>query len=1230
MRTDDILEFLSDLILTKSGACLSPIQTYVLEGSWQGLMYSDMAVASGYTEQYIKEVAAILWKLLSNTLGEEINKRNCRSIIEQRWKSSSSASKRALVQVQQDWRDAPDASIFFGRYTELELLKKWIVYENCRMVLIIGMGGVGKTRLSVRLGKGGIGKTKLSVRLAQGIQEDFEFIVWRSLYNPPFLKDLLADLIKTLSRQKITDLPEMQEDQISLLIDYLQQHRCLVILDNAETILERGKNDVCYQDKYKDYGKLFKQIGIVDHQSCLLLTSREKIPEVALLEGDAHAVRSLLLEGLGNNEVEQLFKTISDFSASDDEWRKLTEIYNGNPLALELAARHISSVFGGDISEFLKIGKKIFKSLKNLLDWHFNRLSEDEKQLMYWLAINHEPVSVSNLKNDIISVEEQDKITDTIQSLQQKIPLEQKIISIISKHLSYEKEILEGKEVKAFALQPVLNEYILEDLVEQVRVEILNKEIDKFNRYALLKATTKDSVKESQIRFVIDPLIKRLNNDLGGSKYIISRFKEIIKNEQEKTPKKPGYTAGNVINVICQLTKNFEEFNLNFSKLDIRQVYLQGVKLRNIDFSGSHITESIFTNTLSSILSVDISPSGNAVVTGDSKGNIRLWNILDAQELLSFKGHDNWVWSVRFSPDGQTLASGSDDKTVRLWNVKTGESLKILRDHTDWVRAVAFSPDGHQFASGSDDKTIRIWDSKSYKCLYTLEGHTQRIWSVSYSPDGRTLVSGSDDQTVRIWDAQTGKPIQVFVGHKDRVQTVAYSHDGLRIVSGGADFTIRLWSVEIGACINIFPINEKRIWDVALSPDSKNLAVASDDAIMRIYDLNTFETSRTFQGHESRIWSVAFSSNGKKLATGSDDKTIKIWDSETSQCLQTFQGQVDRVWSLAFSNDGKSLANGSEDGFVRIWDLSSDNSNNLFSNSKAIYKTFLERTNWIWSITFSKDDKSIATGSDDKVVKIWNISNGECLKELHGHTNWILSVAFSPFDTNILASGSEDSTVKIWDIDSGNCLYNFEGHSDRVRSVVFSPKGQVIASASDDKTIRLWSTTTGDLLQVLDEHNDRVRSLAFSSDGHILASGSDDKTIRLWSVDTYECLDVLKKHTDRVVTVAFRPNTRILASGSDDTTVRLWNANTGMCLKTFDRSNKGHNKWVRSVAFSPDGQTLATSSQDETIKTWNVDSGKHIKDLRAPGPYEGMRISGVTGLTNAQKESLKALGAKDD
>ena len=238
------------------------------------------------------------------------------------------------------------------------------------------------------------------------------------------------------------------------------------------------------------------------------------------------------------------------------------------------------------------------------------------------------------------------------------------------------------------------------------------------------------------------------------------------------------------------------------------------------------------------------------------------------------------------------------------------------------------------------------------------------------------------------------------------------------------------------------------------------------------------------------------------------------------------------------------------------------------------------------SVSFSPDGRTLASGSFDNTIRLWDVVSGKELQQLSGHTGSVQAVSFSP-DGRTLASGSSDKTIRLWEVSSGKELRQMLGFGF-VRSVAFSPNGRTLTIGSSDNTIRLWEVSSGKELRQLTGHTNSVWSVAFSPDGRTLASGSDDKTIRLWEVASGKELQQLSGHTGSVQAVSFSPDGRTLASGSLDKTIRLWNVVSGKELSKL----AGHTSSVWSVAFSPDGRTLARGSDDNQIRLWDVSDSK--------------------------------------
>ena len=279
------------------------------------------------------------------------------------------------------------------------------------------------------------------------------------------------------------------------------------------------------------------------------------------------------------------------------------------------------------------------------------------------------------------------------------------------------------------------------------------------------------------------------------------------------------------------------------------------------------------------------------------------------------------------------------------------------------------------------------------------------------------------------------------------------------------------------------------------------------------------------------------------------------------------QGEVN---GLAFSPDGSKIASVSDDKTVKLWDLNGN-----------LLQTFEGHSDEVLRVSFSPDGQIIASSSADKTVKLWNL-DGKLWRVLEGHSDRVYGVSFSP-DGQTIASASFDRTIRLWSI-NGNPLRTLEGHNDRVYGVSFSPDGQTIASASHDRTIRLWSID-GKLLRTIEEHCDPVWGVSFSPDGQTIASASHDRTVRLWSING-TLLNTLEGHSDRVFGVSFSSDGKIIASASADKTIRLWSIN-GTLFKTLE----GHTNRVWGVSFRPNGtngQIIASASADNTVRLWSI------------------------------------------
>ncbi|MDY6783601.1 MAG: NB-ARC domain-containing protein [Cyanobacteriota bacterium] len=1189
MNFEEALKIVESRVFAARGEHLSDLEKAILQASWENHTYKEAltTLKYQYEEGHIKNEASRLWKLLSEVLGREVKKKTfCAALSKYSLSAQVAQSQGREQQCEQlvatpyqDWGTAPPVSYCYGRDRELDTLERWISWDKCRLILLLGQGGIGKTTLSIQL--------------IEKIQNKFDYIIWRSLEASPAIDKILADAVKLFSNQEETLLPDTLNEQIAKLIHYLQSSHCLLILDNAESILQSGSHLGQYRKGYEEYGELLKQIAQSPHQSCLVLTSREKPKSIEFISKKIKTIQCLPVDGLSIKEGQKIFTEYGEFIGSEEELQFIIEHYAGNPSALEVVAAGIQEALSGNLSQFvenyLKLGHFNFQQISDVLERQFGRLSSSEKQVMYWLCINYEPVSDSTLQDDLTFWEAKQELLESIASLSRR--------SLIKNTLLGRTQL------------PVWREYVINRLINEICQEIETQQISLLNSCALCKATSKDYIRETQVRLILQPLLERLLQKLGGKIRVESKLKEVILNWQRQFPLSPGYLGGNILAILIQLGIDLRDYN--FSRLAIGQAYLDGIQLHQVDFSNSEISKSYFSKLLGSVLCVAFSADGQFWATGDADKKIDIWRVADGQPIATCIGHTNWVRSVAFHPQKNLLASGSNDSTVRLWKLDSEECecIATLEGHTDQVWSVAFSPDGKMLASASADTTVRLWDVDSHQCLHVLREHKFWVVAIAFNKRGTILASGSADQTVKLWDVETARCCTTWQQLSHQVRSIAFSPDGEILASGSDDTRVRLSDLHTGECLKSFSGHSGRVWSVAFSPDGKTLASGSSDGTVKLWNLETESLLLTLPERDRRVRSLAFSPDSKMLISGSDDQSVRLWDVSRGEPLRTIYGYTQRVWSVAFSADGKTLVSGSDDRAVRLWDIQTGSCRTLGVAKKRVR-----------SVAVHPQSIQIASGGNDGRVQLWNVVTGNCLTLSEKHRDWISVVAFNTDGTQ-LASAGDDNRIKVWDVRTNQCLKTYE-HPDWIRSLVISPDGQDIAIGSDATKVRIWNINTEQLTD-LGEHQNRVRSVAWSSDGKLIASGSDDLTVKVWHISTGNCLHSLEEHTNQIRSVVFSPDGQILASAGDDCMIKLWEVETGRCLRTLT----GHANRIRSVVFSPDGLRLASGSEDETIKLWNVETGALTNTFRAERLYEGMNITGTTGISNTQKATLKALGA---
>jgi len=361
---------------------------------------------------------------------------------------------------------------------------------------------------------------------------------------------------------------------------------------------------------------------------------------------------------------------------------------------------------------------------------------------------------------------------------------------------------------------------------------------------------------------------------------------------------------------------------------------------------------------LKNIKSVQVSPTGNTILTGSDDHTAKIRKFPSGEETITLKGYLNnvdekvlsdgymyWVAfinEIKLSPDGKYIAIGKTGNFAKLMEFSTGRVIQTYKGHKGMVISIDFSKDGKYIATGSVDGTARIWDVITGELLFTFPEKTTNIavFSVNFSPDGNLLVTSGWDGRIKIWDLITGNLIQSISGHGGMSSySVQFSHNSLYVVSGGLDRKLKLFEIDTGEEIREFIGHTNVVPSIKMSPDGKYMLSGSWDGRAKLWDISTGMQVRRFIGHHARIHAVNFDSSGKYIVTGSDDNTAKLWDISTGKIIRTYTGHSGTVSSVNISPDGQYLITGSHDGTIKTW--------NLETGEEMLTYIFIGENDWL-------------------------------------------------------------------------------------------------------------------------------------------------------------------------------------------------------------------------------------------------------------------------------------------
>jgi len=649
------------------------------------------------------------------------------------------------------------------------------------------------------------------------------------------------------------------------------------------------------------------------------------------------------------------------------------------------------------------------------------------------------------------------------------------------------------------------------------------------------------------------------------------------------------------------------------------------------------------------------SADNRLVVTGSDDRSARIWEVESGELLQTLDGHDDTVVCAAFSPDGRRLLTAGYGKAVRLWDLTTGQTLQEFKEPRV-VRWLGFSPHGQTFLTATDGRNARLWDAATSKQICRLAVPAD-VHAAIFSPDGQSVITATADAMFRLWDVKTGQQRREWFGQFKHCRSLAFSSDGRRLLCGSAEPVARLWDTDSGAEVRRWTWGKHSITHVGLSPDERTVYLADTDElafgdagtgqIVRHAKLlpHATDSLKRLLGPQSGFMmyqtkagpGTAFSADGRWAVMWAWEKSAVLVDLDQGKVARRLDGAVRggekmyfapdgrHLWSnsglvwdlaagcagprlpvskkgriLAFVGDGRQIVIRGLQGVLRLWDIETNSLIRQFSGQKSI----------VLDCQVSPDGRWLATGSDDKKARLWDMKTGRLVKTCE-HRRPVWCVHFSP-DSRHLLTGCDDKTARLWCLDGEIAEVRQFKHTDSVWCVGFSADGRY-ALTTGGKTATLWDLETGREHRTFSGKGTTIRSAELSADGILLVTGDERGAVRLWDVSTGQMVQRLLGHRARIGSVCFSPDGRWIVSASYDNTARLWNVAAGQEMATLVAFRNGD--WA---VIDPQRRYDGSNAGDLKGLHWLVDGESISLEQLKENFYDPGLLAKITGF-NAEK-----------
>lgn len=576
-----------------------------------------------------------------------------------------------------------------------------------------------------------------------------------------------------------------------------------------------------------------------------------------------------------------------------------------------------------------------------------------------------------------------------------------------------------------------------------------------------------------------------------------------------------------------------------------------------------------------------VSPDGSKVAGGGKDGSVRIFNQADGKELFKLAGHQGPITGLSFNANGQVLVSAGTDGTVRFWNAANGQAIAVVGAHAGPVQGVVFSPGNQGVYSVGTQGLLKFWPVNP-PGTKKLPDHGGDVTALALSNDGNQVITGGADKVVRHSQAN-GNQVRVLPGANAQVASVAIAANNSLIAAGTADNRLLLWNAPDGKPLADVPAHGGPVRSLAFHPNNAQLATAGEDGLVKFWAL-PFAPARVMN-HPDGVLAAAVSGNGQKFVTGGADKIVRLWNPANLQVERQFAGHAVPVGAVAITANANLLASAGSDA-IRLWNPADGKEVGLL----------VGHVGDVGSLDFHPSGNQLVSAGSDGTVKVWQLPLVPA--RIMTHPDQLTCVALSADGQRILTGGN-DKVARLWNLTNGNKERDFGGAGLPLTSVALSGNNALAAAGSADKNLYVWNLGDGKQLQKV-ALPAPVQAVAISPDVKIVAAGLADGSIRLIGAGDGKEVKALTGHKGAVTDLAYSPKGDVLYSAGADQAVQVWNTNDGAAKARY-----AHAGPITGLGLTKDGTKLAAVS-GKTVKVWTTADGKEAGSFTLPVDARGI------------------------